>query len=88
MKKNNSPLIVDRKTKRFWVLVEPKDGTMYASAVSRESSVDPNGDYEVILFTGLKSAQREAAAEKLRNDVDAVPVEVEIRAVETQGRKR
>ncbi len=79
---SSKPLIVDRKMRRFWVLIEKKDGTMWANRVSAEYSVDRMGDYEVDLFTSLETAERAAAHEKLDYGADLVPVEVEILAKE------
>lgn len=74
----SKPLIVDRKTKRFWVLVDRKDGAMWCSNVSSDIDHGSESHEEVEIYTSEAIAMRAAAAVQLNYDVAVTPVEVTI----------
>jgi hypothetical protein len=84
LRRRLEPLIVDKKMKRFWVLVDPKDGTMNASCVSADYSVNREGDYEVTIFPNYETAKRAAAHELLHYGAELVAVEVVVLRREIQ----
>lgn len=70
------PLIVDKKTKRFWALIDKRGGTLWCSNVSSEIDHASESHDEVVLYTSAATAMRAAAAEQLDNDANVAPVEV------------
>jgi hypothetical protein len=73
------PLIVDKKRRRFWVLVEKRDGTMRSVNVSAEYGDDSE---EVTMFTDFDIAQRAAGYEMLNGGGAVEPIEVIVLAKE------
>jgi len=75
------PLIVDRKTKRFFVLVDPKDGTMFCNSISSEFDLGVgagNSHDEIAVFTNIADAERAAPYVTEYYQVHVVPKEVAI----------
>jgi hypothetical protein len=62
------PLIVDKKTRRFWALIDPMDGTLYCVNVSSDIDAGPRGHDEVVLFTRSDDAERAVAVARLAGD--------------------
>lgn len=80
----NAPLIVDSGMRRFWALIDPKDGTLYARSLSADFSPrkGENGagewsHWDIPLFASLAVARR-AAAEELRELYEHVASELGI----------
>lgn len=66
MLEQNPPLCVNKRTRRFWALIDPQDGTLHCVNVSAEFSPREGHD-EVALYTSEATAAR-AAAFRLLNE--------------------
>jgi hypothetical protein len=75
----DAPLIVDKKTTRFWALVDPKDGTLWFDQVSSEIDRGSESHDEVVLYTDNHVARRAVAAVHLNDGLILEAVEVVVR---------
>ena len=67
-----TPLIVNSRTRRFFALVDQKDGTLWCLKIGTEF-----GDHdEITLYTSLDVAECSAAYERLHNSAKLKAIEV------------
>lgn len=83
---NGEPMIVDEATRRFWVMVDEADGTLWCNSISAEYDPEPEYEHEeVAVFTDEAAALRAAASTYLNYAVRLVVLEVSLLSVETQS---
>lgn len=78
---NATALVVDSNTRRFWVLVDKSNGTMFCQSVSSGYDYDKATNYshdQIDIFTSERVAKRAAADAFLNDGVDVEPIEVTI----------